>query len=33
MKRGVNRKSKGCVGKQVLELGCPAARLDASAWE
>lgn len=33
MKRGVNRKDKGCVGKKVSELGCLAARLDALAWE
>lgn len=30
-KMGVNRKGKGCAGKQVVELGCPAAGLDSLA--
>lgn len=33
MKRRVNRKGKGCIGKQVLELECPAARLEALVGE
>lgn len=31
MKREVNRKGNGSIGKQVLE--CPAARLEALVWE